>query len=232
MEQHADEIALVLSDVVMPGKVNGYVLANEVMKKWPNVKMSLMSGFTSNVERNITQKRHISRHLSRSLLQKPYSENALLRHVRKTLDEKLYLQWVDSFTTKIETIDDEHKTLVFLLNRVYSDRLADDPSDEFLHVLEDLNSYSQYHFTREEALMKACDYPDFEVHAKEHTVLISQLEEFIKQVKQGISTDEKNEILKAVHHWLFKHLEEMDSKIHQHTVGKEDLIKLALESLS
>jgi len=231
LEKHSHEIALVLSDVVMPGKVNGYALANEVLKSWPNVRMSLMSGFISNVEINITQKNHASRHLSRSLLQKPYSESALLQHVRNILDEKLYLEWKEEFTTGIKEIDDDHKTLVFLLNRIYSDRLVEAPTDEFLHVIEDLNSYSQYHFKREEAAMKACDFPQLEKHAQIHLELISQLEGFIEQVRIGVSAEKKNEILKSVHRWLFDHLETMDSKIYQYSAGNIESIKLALNKL-
>ncbi len=232
LENHSDEIDLVLSDVVMSGKVNGYVLANIVMRKWPNIRLSLMSGFTADIERGISQKKHISRHLSRSLLPKPYSERALLTHVKKAINEEIHIKWDERFSTGINTIDDDHKKLIFLLNIIYADDLIDASSEDFLRVLEDLNNYSQYHFKREETAMEACDFPYFKEHSIAHVKLISQLEIFIKQVKCKATTMEKKETLKAVQHWLFNHLEEMDCEIYQYAEGKEAEIKLALSKLN
>ncbi|MGL1956392.1 MAG: bacteriohemerythrin [Colwellia sp.] len=231
LKNNALTIDLVLSDIVMPGEINGFALANEVLKNWSDIRITLMSGFTSNAERSVSQSKHISRHLSRSILQKPYSEQALLHHVRTTLDEKFHLPWLDKFAIGIESIDKDHKVLIFLVNRIYADNLVNAPTDEFLYVLQDLLNYSQYHFKREKVVLEACNFPEFEQHCQIHNELISQLKEFIAQVKLGLSSDEKNKVLKLVLHWLFEHLEGADKTIQRYTDGKEDLINSALNKL-
>ncbi len=75
-------ISLLFSDVVMPGGMNGYELANEVTAKRPAIKVLLTSGFT---ERTIA-KNGLAR-FNAHLLNKPYSQFELAHQIRELLDE-------------------------------------------------------------------------------------------------------------------------------------------------
>lgn len=81
LEKHAD-IDMLFSDVVMPGEINGYTLANQAVKIRPHIKLLLTSGFTTN---NIDE--NGGSQLITHLLQKPYRQAELARHVRLVLDE-------------------------------------------------------------------------------------------------------------------------------------------------
>jgi PAS domain S-box-containing protein len=72
-------IDLLLADVVMPGKLDGYDLARTVLERWPSTKVVLMSGFPgTNLDRSPGA--HIP------LLSKPYRREDLARTLRAAID--------------------------------------------------------------------------------------------------------------------------------------------------
>ena len=72
---------LVFSDIVMPGKMNGYDLANKIGELWPDMKILLTSGFTSKAVRTDRPGPY-----DKELLSKPYRKYDLAKRVRDTLD--------------------------------------------------------------------------------------------------------------------------------------------------
>jgi DNA-binding NtrC family response regulator len=45
LEQHAEQVSLLLTDITMPGKLNGADLANQFGDRWPDKPIMIMSGF-------------------------------------------------------------------------------------------------------------------------------------------------------------------------------------------
>ncbi len=74
-EPHID---LLLSDVIMPGGLNGYELAERATTDHPGLKVLLASGYT---EMNTSNEKH--NRFSASLLAKPYSQAELAQKVRE-----------------------------------------------------------------------------------------------------------------------------------------------------
>ena len=75
-----EPIELLLSDVIMP-EMDGYQLASMVKEKFPQTKIQLVSGFSDNRNRVMTDK-----FLHENLLHKPYTSKKLLQAIRKLLD--------------------------------------------------------------------------------------------------------------------------------------------------
>jgi len=80
LAKHAN-IDLLFSDVVMPGGMNGYELAEQATLKYPKLKVLLTSGFTSKAMAKNGQAR-----FNTHLLVKPYRVAELANRVRKILD--------------------------------------------------------------------------------------------------------------------------------------------------
>jgi two-component system cell cycle sensor histidine kinase/response regulator CckA len=74
-------VDLLLTDVIMP-KMDGYQLAAIVIKKYPKIKIQIMSGYSSDRDECAEDKQ-----LSKKLLHKQFTSDDLLKTVRKTLDE-------------------------------------------------------------------------------------------------------------------------------------------------
>ncbi|MHC8320811.1 response regulator [Pseudomonas sp. GB2N2] len=45
LESHADKVAMLLTDITMPGALNGADLANRFGDRWPDKPIMIMSGF-------------------------------------------------------------------------------------------------------------------------------------------------------------------------------------------
>ncbi len=71
-------IDLMISDVIMPGGINGYELAERVTADHPELKVLLASGYTEKVTTSENHKR-----FSANLLAKPYSQVELAQKVRQ-----------------------------------------------------------------------------------------------------------------------------------------------------
>lgn len=80
-EQYLEKIDLLVTDVIMPGGVNGRELAEQLSKKRPDMKILYMSGYTNNA---------IAKHglldSDAAFLQKPFTLRALSTKARQVLD--------------------------------------------------------------------------------------------------------------------------------------------------
>ncbi len=79
--EHPGEIQLLITDVVMP-EMNGSDLAQHLLALYPGMKRLFMSGYAADVEANrgvLESGLHF--------IPKPFSQEALTRRVRETLDE-------------------------------------------------------------------------------------------------------------------------------------------------
>ena len=77
----ANKVDLMVSDVIMPG-MDGYELATEVEKLYPDIKIQMVSGFSGDRNNNLSNNA-----LHEQQLSKPYSSQQLLSRVRQLLDE-------------------------------------------------------------------------------------------------------------------------------------------------
>ena len=74
---------LLLTDVVMPGELNGKDLADRVARKWPDAQIVFMSGYSDNV---LIHDGRLAPGIR--LLRKPFRKSDLAQMVRQALDGK------------------------------------------------------------------------------------------------------------------------------------------------
>jgi DNA-binding NtrC family response regulator len=70
LQQHAQDVSLLLTDITMPGKLNGADLANLFGDRWPDKPIMIMSGFETPESAGV---RH-----SVSFIKKPWALGQLL----------------------------------------------------------------------------------------------------------------------------------------------------------
>jgi len=82
-ETAAQPFDLLLTDVIMPGPLNGKALADEVARRWPRTRIVFMSGYTGNV---LSSRGHIDADVR--LLNKPFRKSDLAEMIRQALDDE------------------------------------------------------------------------------------------------------------------------------------------------
>jgi hemerythrin len=124
----------------------------------------------------------------------------------------LKVDWKDNYSVSIDEIDNQHKKLFDVLNILIENKELSIHSKIITNTLTKLVEYANYHFQTEEKYMLKYDYPEYELHKKEHI-------EFIKKTGQlCMSTMEGNkmvpiELLIFLESWLVNHILNTDMKL-------------------
>ena len=79
------DIDLLLTDIIMPGEIDGWALIAETQQRYPHIKILYMSGYT---DKTNTQPPQLTERIN--FLRKPFSKQALANAVRATLERAVY----------------------------------------------------------------------------------------------------------------------------------------------
>ena len=122
------------------------------------------------------------------------------------------LNWYDRYSINNIQLDNHHKKLFALFNRLYDICLVDNRDSMFETALDEILSYSDYHFKAEEQYMREIGYKDIEKQIVEHKYF---KERAIDLQLNSKSTDYKlcHEIIIFLGNWLMNHVIEEDKKI-------------------
>jgi hemerythrin len=125
------------------------------------------------------------------------------------------IEWNDSYSVKIPSIDAQHKQLMGYLNQLFDAMMEGKGGDVVTPILDSLVSYTREHFALEEGYFARCGYPDAAAHKEEHQKLIAQVADFQVQVhrKEAKVTTDLMDFLK---NWLIKHIRGTDMKYSAH----------------
>ena len=120
-----------------------------------------------------------------------------------------FIEWSDNLSVGIEEIDEQHKVLIELINRMHEAIEQKHGSDVVLEILAELTDYTKIHFAVEESLMRILGYPGYEEHKDIHDELLEQVSELQKKVASG-NTAISFELMHFLKSWLSKHIMEED----------------------
>ncbi len=119
--------------------------------------------------------------------------------------------WKDSLNVGIATIDQQHRKLVSIINKLFN-AMSQGKSNEILQaVFSELSAYVVTHFGLEEKYMKQYEYEDYDSHKQEHKYFIDKLNEFKLKFSSG-SGALTLDILHFLKDWLLKHISGTDRK--------------------
>ncbi len=121
-----------------------------------------------------------------------------------------FIDWSENYNTGIPDIDKDHLGLFALINDLH-DKVELGSAEASIKVtIEALGDYVYYHFEREEALMKACDYADIENHKAGHRKLQSQVESFRVSYERDPASFNMTDFVAFLTFWIKNHILQSD----------------------
>jgi hemerythrin-like metal-binding protein len=78
------------------------------------------------------------------------------------------INWSPKYNVGVETIDEQHKRLVFMLNRLIEAKEATTDSELVSDVITQMTKYAEDHFKFEEDLLAKFGFPLLDQHRQSH----------------------------------------------------------------
>ncbi len=130
-----------------------------------------------------------------------------------------YVEWDDRYSVGIDSIDQQHKRLIDLINQLKT--AVDYSTDEQFErqTLDALVDYTRTHFRYEEELMEKHGYPDFERHKAEHRKMIETVEKVLEDYEGDPDTAMEN-ALRFLKQWLLNHINGTDKQYSEFLIAK------------
>ncbi|MBT5107379.1 MAG: hemerythrin family protein [Rhodospirillaceae bacterium] len=133
-----------------------------------------------------------------------------------------FYTWNASMSVGDPYIDDDHKGLIHLINRLYENAEIEGQYDILDDIAERLLDYTAFHFRREEQVLQACGYTALAAHKAEHdrfTADIHENRDALKPETAAVTARALAEYLKA---WLSDHIQIRDAAYKPDIKGNDE----------
>ncbi|EIW20344.1 MULTISPECIES: bacteriohemerythrin [Pelosinus] len=126
------------------------------------------------------------------------------------------VKWEDKYSLGVESIDEQHKELFRIANRIYEllkNEMILDKYDHIMEIIDELKNYTVDHFKDEEEYMKSIGYKKFLSHKVAHTDFLDKMENIdVNKIDNG-HNEYLLSILDFVCLWLVEHIMKEDKLI-------------------
>jgi hemerythrin len=152
--------------------------------------------------------------------------------------ENSIVSWHSSYSVGIPLIDEQHKELINLTNKLFNSCIQGNESSKiiFMRTIRGTVDYVGYHFSTEEKVMERINYPGLVTHKKEHTDFVKEVLHEVEEFKSG----KKFTPISFVHYlkdWVLTHIAVSDKQMGDYILrlkkaGGLDQIKLKVKEVT
>jgi hemerythrin-like metal-binding protein len=129
------------------------------------------------------------------------------------------LEWAQEDAMGIPSIDDQHKTMITMINELF-DGMQEQKEKEVLEsALQMLLLFTADHFQYEEMLFEQTNYPLAQEHRDEHEKLKKQVLEVRKCFDSSLTGLISVEVSSFLRNWLLEHIRTSDKKFVPHLIA-------------
>ncbi|MEO5333689.1 MAG: bacteriohemerythrin [Magnetococcus sp. YQC-5] len=131
------------------------------------------------------------------------------------MNTPLIIIWKHHLSVGVADVDDDHKKLIKMINRLFGATLSSQPGAVLQGVLDELTDYVVRHFAREEDYMLRLGFSDYQAHKEDHHRLIESVGVFTEQILSGVAFNIKDQIEHILRDWLVTHIQVYDKQMGQ-----------------
>ena len=124
------------------------------------------------------------------------------------------IEWNDSFSVGVADIDHEHKTLIELINQLYTNLQQGASAEDIDDFFGEIFAHISAHFALEEKIMRDNNYYEYEAHKKEHERLLEEIRNMMDDCIKNTEIDEQD-LSTRLQGWFSEHFRTMDSRLHK-----------------
>jgi hemerythrin len=116
-----------------------------------------------------------------------------------------FLEWKDAYDIGVKEIDNQHRGLFDIIDKLFGSRKYDSEGKYFSLTLIKFYEYAQIHFSTEERYMRETQYPRYTEHQHEHEQFITQVSKLILDVENK-EPEIENKVLTFLKEWYLAHI--------------------------
>ncbi len=121
-----------------------------------------------------------------------------------------FMEWKPEMSVGVPEIDDDHRVLIAVINELAEIQGREDRVSELRGCFSHLKSYAEFHFSREEAMMRTAGFPALDGHQAEHRAFeakMAELQETLEGDDGKAAVSAVNEkLLSYLKNWLQHHI--------------------------
>jgi hemerythrin-like metal-binding protein len=115
------------------------------------------------------------------------------------------LKWQDEYSVGIKEIDNQHMSLLMIINKLMSEQEDEFKAKQFSETIPSLIHYAYTHFATEERYMAQANFPDQQNHILEHIDFIMKVLSLAMKAEDG-SREHRLELLRFLKTWFSLHV--------------------------
>ncbi len=121
------------------------------------------------------------------------------------------IKWRESYETGIGSMDQQHRKLIELINRLYKIIRKKESVESIHEIMGEMTKYSENHLQEEEGILKSNGYPDFASHVAIHQDYLDKMKTLLAASEEDIESSVQ-ETYAFLRHWWMDHIISEDKK--------------------
>lgn len=121
------------------------------------------------------------------------------------------MEWTSDLSVGVREIDDQHKKLIGLINKLHDAMRAGQGKQALEGTLQELAAYTVYHFQTEEKYMEKFSYVRLPSHKAEHAAFVKKVTDFQNEYaagRLGLTLD----LMNFLRDWVSSHIQKTDKQ--------------------